>query len=483
MDIQELQLLLGAETHFGKSQDQDTQVDLSRMTQTSARMDNIDLRLLPNLKYQCLSLEQELQVNIPFENYVQHSNYAAKYIGYSRNDNSNDQYDSEFTSIQLSFSPELNYTRHLNFGFVSNDLTILGSMKFERSIHTSSNLLNPGSTSRQESKNENYQLQIHELIRTGVGRIFEGKYAYQGMQIAAELARALKWLKPMTTEDMQDLGKLLAILRTEYTFDRREKMLSDMHWLGGFLSERGYIEKDDFDALLLVQDIYQNVSQDPREFGSQANVRLGADFELANSEQISFVPGVGEPSFFKEEPIALLWYVGAEWQYREPLDRVWQWDVSATCDYYPAYVPQINSDEYQAVPLLRPGLETRLACYFDTRFSIALSNAMQLRWPLGSRRRIEEQSWGILVSDERDARFDETLQAAFKYQLSGSLSLTAAVSWSYSLDRRISGTYQTCPNDATQTLTAPQITYLLDRAGSVEDYTWRTTVSLQYEIF
>ncbi|MBN1596326.1 hypothetical protein JW933_10410 [candidate division FCPU426 bacterium] len=198
----------------------------------------------------------------------------------------------------------------------------------------------------------------------------EGKYAYQALQLLADLADAGRLRKAAAREEILELAALISDARNVYVFDGRLKMLSALERIMTFIISRGFVAPEDLSALLVVDDTYRYVSEDSRAFGLQTGFRLGTELDIDNDEASTYNQDNVLQSYSKEEVSTFTTYAGLEIHYACPLDRHWQLTTSAYADY--KYKRFNYGEDIPKRHFAIGAVEGKLDYYFNTRWRLGM---------------------------------------------------------------------------------------------------------------
>ncbi|MEW6516238.1 MAG: hypothetical protein AB1439_04950 [candidate division FCPU426 bacterium] len=348
---------------------------------------------------------------------------------------------------------------------------------------------------------------IQATVRVGEGRLFRGRHAYQALQIIADLESEGKLLKPLSSQDAQELSAIIAHARNKYLFDQRAETLDAVEQIAEFLKKRGYIS--DVRSVLIADDTYRYVSDLDRDFGARGYFQYQRLYDDGT-------PQLGEGG--QEEQSHR---VGAGCDMAFPLSRIWQLNASlgldATVDYlsrkitretyqyyyysYYYYYPytysydKLSETRAQGV-LFEPRAQVELFFLPTTRVLLSLSNQFTMTYGK-YHARIEQwknvpvyyyynpyysyyyYAWRKFRDDYEyyGLQWQDQVRFAFSYQLSQRLDLEIALDFDYTFDRaeEASGMSVDMSSGAQTPFTsAPQTNYT---------YSGKATIGVNYRFF
>lgn len=255
--------------------------------------------------------------------------------------------------------------------------------------------ISPSYSSWSENKTTTYAVNVSagETVRIGLGRDFEGSYAYQAMQIVDDLNRGGRLLQTVSGDDMKVLSEIIAIERRRYYYDDREQTMAAVEKIARFLVDKGYLAAGDLRGMLIVDDVYRNITTGVRRFGQSADLLLGGGMDrrgghTEREERCSY-PWMQmlNKRGYDETYECTQWSAGVEYNAYHPLSQQWQadWGASVIAGQDRNRQEQVFDDshsyrECEQSLSVAPALYATLRYFYSTRWRIYLTNGLEGQW-------------------------------------------------------------------------------------------------------
>jgi hypothetical protein len=383
---------------------------------------------------------------------------------------------------QLGASPQIDLTYYFGKYFIDSDFSATGSESYNQE-KTQRRDFSRGAWQPEvvtSEVSENYQFQATQVFRAGRGRIFEGNHTFQALQLLEELSEEGQLQRPASAEDIRDLSEIIMRARRADILDSRLKIKLALKNVLDFLEKRGLILPGNTEALLTVDDIYRNVSQDQRPFGMTVNSRLGAGISVKNTEQSNFDQNGSWVEYQKDETVPQQAFAGVEFRYEVPLSRQWQLGTSASLDYafFRYGFSDMSDTPYQIMAIGNAYADY----YFNTRWKIGASAKVNLKYDTELQQDdIQVNNQPLLLHYQREyERIDFSVNA--QNQLTPDFYLTVALGGKYEnqTDKELYLTGEYHP--ATSAPTLDQINAANQTAPTALNVNWYVRLSLNYRL-
>lgn len=480
VDYRQLQIILsGGSAYGGNSFDRpylDPGLTSANITKTQKEQFSIDAN--PVLSFHDYSAKDELDFNLPFDFSFGTQSGRGEEVDWYSGSSLTSLSTRENADLQMGFNPRLKYSYYQGLFFINTDSVISGrqSINYDRTTYK----YNSGSETTRKTTSEEYFVDIGSVFNIGLGRVFEGRYAFMAIQIIQDLQREKRLLKPASVVDMQDFSTLLTRIKTEYYFDSRRKKINDQQRIGDFLIERGYLERGDKLGILIAQDIYENTFSVSRTFGSRLGARFLGQLIVHNYE--TWTQEAPVPDFAKDELINYSYAAGLEYLYHEPLAPQWQLDIDVSCDYFPQ---EKNSSKHwwkENKQFITAILNAEIDYYPNTRLQIRLGALTNLDWDLSGYQEIFQEDYGATARLFREITFGESVSASISYSVSENVRWTLYALAHTNLTHLISGSIG-ADYFRSNFLSGDQIRYFLKNERDTSDTSWGLSFNIEYAAF
>jgi hypothetical protein len=340
----------------------------------SSRNLNSSLSFSPSYNLINNSPDHELRLGIPTSFTYTFLNRNESYM-----DSSTEIQDHVYSRVWVQ--PSINYTLFFNKLFLGSETQIYANYLWDQPSNVWDSILPPAHSS-YSNQSSTILSNATEILRIGLGRTFEGNYAYQAMQIVQDLHDTKHLTKPVTSDDMKSLSEILAKARQEFYYDSRDQILRAVKEITVFLTQNNYLAAEDIEGILIADDIYRNIWCNSRPFGQTQTLRMGGNFNYDRDYS---------PSNTSYDKNGYGYFIGVEANYYQPLDRQGQFKLNGLLDISKTYSKRSRNwfgsilNKVEVVSrteeplLITPKISATLDYYFNTRFMFTLQDALSAK--------------------------------------------------------------------------------------------------------
>lgn len=120
--------------------------------------------------------------------------------------------------------------------------------------------------------------QVRLATGLGYGRVYEGQYAAQALEMVRLLEKSGLLFTPLSYEQLQGLAATIYHYRQISPFDDRTLRIEAIQEIADYLARRGGIDPAVLAAVPLVEDVWDYFQRDTRRFGWQVEAELGFEY-------------------------------------------------------------------------------------------------------------------------------------------------------------------------------------------------------------
>jgi hypothetical protein len=273
----------------------------------------------------------------------------------------------------------------------------------------------------------------HGEVRAGSGRRIETRWAWNALETERVLREHGTLLRPLSSDEEQQLAALLSKIGSEVSWDFREQRLHDTRVLWDFLVANGCVAANEPDAAVILSDTYL-LGTASRLRGYEALVLAEVDAQATSnywyykySNSSTYPSG---PYLSIQEPAAGLGLLVA---WSRPSSRAWQLDAVERLDYFPHRVRQEALNSYETkTRALSSALTLNLGYFPNERVSLTLSEELKL----ASAQLDHADLYGSWQDSYDDLAVHSFLSLAFNCKLAYAFAASLNVGWAYAADYR-----------------------------------------------
>ncbi|MCD4812609.1 hypothetical protein K8S19_02825 [bacterium] len=329
---------------------------------------------------------------------------------------------------------------------------------------------------------ETYDFDVHQTFRFGWGRIFEGKYAYQVMQIIADLSDAGVLKKSLDKTTIIELAEIITFASKAYIFDYRLKTMTALKAIMKYLVLNEYVAANEFDAFLIIDDTYRHLSFDERGFGLRINGRAGAILDVSNSEKKEYDEFDALHYMFKDETWDQSFYLGYEMNYENPLSRQWQFGASMRVDWVDTSQGDIDEGYGVSWTFIESDIQTRLKYYHNTRWSVSSRFGIDAYYDISPREDLAAAGGRYVIYKYNKFYINQTISLSTEHHLNPNMSLHASLGGGLKIERYFNYHFEETAEPDGSSLTLDQLNDYVESALKENDYNWFFSIGIIYRI-